>query len=74
MAVIATEQVNRLRIRFENGTNPTTGSAIFVTNSWGNVKAAAPDQDVYDTANALVALSSLTPHDVLLNEGKDLSE
>ena len=74
MAVTAVEQVNRLRIRFEEGLDPETGRMTTSSQSWGNVKAATPDQDVWDVVLAISALSDKTVFDVLLNEGKLLTE
>jgi len=74
VAVTAVEQVNRLRIRFEEGLGPETGRMRTSSQSWGNVKAAAPDQDVWDVASALFALTDKTMYDVFLNEGKLLTE
>lgn len=69
MVVTAVEQVNRLRIRFEEGLDPESGRMRTSFQSWGNVKAEAPDQDVWDVANTLVILTDKTVYDVLLNEG-----
>ena len=74
MVVTAVEQVNRLRIRFEEGLDPDTGRMKTSSVSWGNVKPAAPDQDVWDVAVALTDLSDKTVYDVFLNEGKLLTE
>ena len=74
MAVTAVEQTNRLRIRFEEGVDPDTGRMKTSSVSWGNVKPAAPDQDVWDVAVALSGLSDKAVYDVFLNEGKLLTE
>ena len=74
MAVTAVEQINRLRIRFEEGIDSETGKMRTSSQSWGNVKAEAPDQDVWDVATALSGLSDKTVYDVFLNEGKLLTE
>jgi len=74
MAVTAVEQINRLRIRFEEGIDPDSGKMKTSSQSWGNVKAEAPDQDVWDVATALSGLSDKTVYDVFLNEGKLLTE
>jgi hypothetical protein len=74
MAVTAVEQTNRLRIRFEEGLDPDTGRMKTSSVSWGNVKPAAPDQDVWDVAVALTDLSDKAVYDVFLNEGKLLTE
>jgi len=74
MAVTAVEQTNRLRIRFEEGLDPESGKLKTSSQSWGNVKAAATDQDVWDVAVVLSGLSDKTVYDVFLNEGKLLTE
>lgn len=74
MAVTAVEQTNRLRIRFEEGLDPESGRMKTSSVSWGNVKPAAPDQDVWDVAVALTDLSDKAVYDVFLNEGKLLTE
>ncbi len=74
MAVTAVEQTNRLRIRFEEGLDPESGKLKTSSQSWGNAKAAATDQDVWDVAVVLSGLSDKTVYDVFLNEGKLLTE
>jgi len=74
MAVTAVEQTNRLRIRFEEGLDPESGRMQTSSQSWGNVKAAAPDQDIWDVSVALSGLSDKSVYDVFLNEGRLLTE
>lgn len=73
MPVVVVEQPNRLRIRLQIGTNPSTGNPIIQSLSY-RVKETAAHQDVYDVATAIASLVEPQVVDYILTENKLLTE
>jgi hypothetical protein len=75
MAVVVTvPRDSSLQFRLVVGTNPETGAPIVNSKTFTRVKSAALDQDVYDTATALVDLQKYTVDEIRLEKESQLTE
>ena len=75
MAVVVTvPRDSSLQFRLIVGTNPDTGAPIINSKSFTRVKSAALDQDVYDTATALVDLQKYAVDEIRLEKESQLTE
>jgi len=75
MAVVVTvPRDSALQFRLVVGTNPETGAPIIQSKSFGKIKSAALDQDVYDAATALVDLQKYTVDEIRLEKESQLTE
>ena len=75
MAVVVTvPRDSALQFRLVVGTNPDTGAPIIQSKTFGNIKAAALEQDVYDAATALVGLQKYTVDEIRLGKESQLTE
>ena len=75
MAVVVTvPRDSALQFRLVVGTNPDTGAPIIQSKSFSKIKSAALDQDVYDTATALVGLQKYTVDEIRLGQESQLTE
>ena len=72
--VITVPRDSSLQLRLVVGTNPDTGAPIVQSKTFGNIKAAALEQDVYDTATALVGLQKYTVDEIRLGKESQLTE
>ena len=72
--VITVPRDSSLQFRLVVGTNPETGAPIIQSKSFGSIKAAALDQDVYDTATALTGLQKYTIDEIRLDKESQLTE
>jgi len=72
--VITVPNDSSLQLRLAVGTNPETGAPIIQSKSFGSIKAAALDQDVYDTATALVGLQKYTVDEIRFGKESQLTE
>ena len=72
--VITVPRDSSLQFRLVIGTNPETGAPIINSKTFGNIKSAALDQDVYDTANALIGLQKYTVDEIRLGKESQLTE
>lgn len=72
--VITVPRDSSLQFRLVVGTNPLSGAPIINSKSFGNIKSAALDQDVYDTANALIGLQKYTVDEIRLGKESQLTE
>lgn len=72
--VITVPRDSTLKLRLVTGTDPVTGAPIIKTKTFNKVKAAAIDQDVYDTATTLVGLQKDTIDEIRLNKEWQLTE
>ncbi len=72
--VITVPRDSSLQLRLVVGTNPDTGAPIVNSKTFGSIKSAALDQDVYDTATALVDLQKYTVDEVRLEKESQLTE
>ena len=72
--VITVPRDSSLQFRLIVGTNPDTGAPIINSKSFGNIKSTALDQDVYDTATALVGLQKYTVDEIRLGQESQLTE
>jgi len=72
--VITVPRDSSLQLRLVVGTNPESGAPIINSKSFGNIKSAALDQDVYDTANALIGLQKYTVDEIRLGKESQLTE
>jgi len=64
--VIAVPRDSALQFRLVVGTNPLTGAPI--------INSKSLDQDVYDTATALVGLQKYTVDEIRLGQESQLTE
>ena len=75
MAVVITiPRDSSLQFRLVVGTNPVTGAPIINSKTFGNIKSAALDQDVYDAATALIGLQKYTVDEIRLERESLLTE
>ena len=72
--VITVPRDSSLQFRLVVGTNPLTGAPIINSKSFGNIKSVALDQDVYDTAYALIGLQKYTVDEIRLGKESQLTE
>jgi len=72
MAVVKTSQESRIGIKVVNGVN-ASGTNVFKTLSFSNVKAAALDQDLYDVAASIAALQSKSLVEIVRTDQANLS-
>jgi len=72
--VITVPRDSSLQFRLIVGTNPNTGAPVISTKTFGNIKSAAIDQDVYDSAGALIGLQKYTVDEIRLGQESQLTE
>ena len=72
--VITVPRDSSLQLRLVVGTNPDTGAPIINSKTFGSIKSAALEQDVYDTATALVDLQKYTVDEVRFEKESQLTE
>ena len=72
MAVVKTPQDSRIGIKVVNGVN-ASGANIFKTMSFSNVKATAPDQDVYDVGDSIAGLQSKSLVEIIRTDQANLA-
>ena len=72
--VITVPRDSALQFRLVVGTNPDTGAPIVNSKTFGSIKSAALEQDVYDTATALVDLQKYTVDEIRLDKESQLTE
>ena len=72
--VITVPRDASLQFRLVVGVNPVSGAPIINSKSFGNIKSTALDQDVYDTATALVGLQKYTVDEIRLGQESQLTE
>jgi len=72
--VITVPRDSALQLRLVVGTNPDTGAPIINNKTFNKVKSAANDQDVYDTATALVGLQKYPLDEIRLERESQLTE
>ena len=75
MAVVVTvPRDSALQFRLVVGSNPETGAPIINSKTFNKIKSTALDQDVYDTATALVGLQKYTVDEIRLEKESQLTE
>jgi len=75
MAVVVTvPRDSALQFRLVVGTNPDTGAPIIQSKTFGKIKSAALEQDVYDAATALVGLQKYAVDEIRLEKESQLTE
>jgi len=72
--VITVPRDSSLQFRLVVGINPDTGAPIINSKTFTKIKSAALDQDVYDTATALVGLQKYTVDETRLEKESQLTE
>ena len=72
--VITVPRDSSLQLRLIVGTNPETGAPIVNSKSFGKIKAAAIEQDVYDVAGALIDLQKYPVDEIRLEQEAQLTE
>jgi len=72
--VITVPRDSALQFRLVVGTNPDTGAPIVNSKTFTKIKSTALDQDVYDTATALVDLQKYTVDEIRLDKESQLTE
>jgi len=72
--VITVPRDSSLQLRLIVGTNPETGAPIINSKSFGKIKAAAIEQDVYDVAGALIDLQKYPVDEIRLEQEAQLTE
>ena len=72
--VITVPRDSSLQLRLIVGTNPDTGAPIIQSKSFGSIKVAALEQDVYDAATALTGLQKYTVDEIRLGKESQLTE
>ena len=72
--VITVPRDSSLQLRLVVGTNPDTGAPIVNSKTFTKIKSTALDQDVYDTASALVDLQKYPVDEIRLEQESQLTE
>ena len=72
--VITVPRDSSLQLRLVVGTNPETGAPMINSKTFGSIKSAALEQDVYDAATALVDLQKYTVDEIRLEKESQLTE
>ena len=72
--VITVPRDSALQLRLVVGTNPETGAPIVNSKTFTKIKSTALDQDVYDTATALVDLQKYPVDEIRLEQESQLTE
>ena len=72
--VITVPRDSSLQFRLVVGTNPDTGAPIINSKSFAKIKSTTLDQDVYDTATALIGLQKYTVDEIRLGQESQLTE
>ena len=72
--VITIPRDSSLQFRLVVGTNPESGAPIINSKTFGNIKSAALDQDVYDAATALIGMQKYTVDEIRLGKESQLTE
>ena len=72
--VITVPRDSSLQFRLVVGTNPDTGAPIVNSKTFTRIKSTALDQDVYDTASALVDLQKYPVDEIRLEQESQLTE
>jgi len=72
--VITNHRDSSLQFRLLIGVNPETGAPIINSKTFNKIKSTALDQDVYDTATALVGLQKYTVDEIRLGKESQLTE
>ena len=72
--VVTVPRDSSLQFRLVVGTNPETGAPIVNSKTFANIKSAALDQDVYDTATALTDLQKYPVDEIRLEKESQLTE
>ena len=72
--VITVPRDSSLQFRLVVGVNPLTGAPIIISKTFGKVKSAALEQDIYDTATALTGLQKYTVDETRLGKESQLTE
>ena len=72
--VITVPRDSSLQLRLVVGTNPETGAPIVNSKTFTKIKSTALDQDVYDTASALVDLQKYPVDEIRLEQESQLTE
>jgi len=73
-AVITIPRDSALQFRLLIGVNPVTGAPIINSKTFNKIKSAALDQDVYDTATALMGLQKYTVDEIRFEKESQLTE
>ena len=73
MNVIAAKNPSSLRIKLDAGLNDSTGKTIVKSRTYSNLKHDANNQDVYDVAQALMALQDYPVIEVLKQDSTTLA-
>jgi len=75
MAIVVTvPRDSALQFRLVVGSNPETGAPIVNSKTFTKVKSAALDQDVYDTATALLGLQKYPLDEIRFEKESQLTE
>jgi len=72
--VITVPRDSALQFRLVVGTNPITGAPIINSKTFAKIKSAALDQDVYDTATALMGLQKYTVDEIRFGKESQFTE
>ena len=73
MTVIAAKNPSSLRVKLDAGLNDSTGKTIVKSRTYSNLKHDASNQDVYDVAQALMALQDYPVIEVLKQDSTTLA-
>ena len=73
MNVIAAKNPSSLRVKLDAGRDDSTGNTIVKSKTYSNLKYNANNQDVYDVAQALMALQDYPVIEVLKQDSTTLA-
>ena len=72
--VIIVPRDSSFQLRLVTGVNSETGAPIIESKTFGKVKSAAAEQDVYDVATALVSLQKYPVDEIRFEKDAQLTE
>jgi len=72
--VINIPRDSALQFRLLIGVNPDSGAPIINSKTFAKIKSAALDQDVYDTATALMGLQKYTVDEIRFGKESQFTE
>ena len=73
MAVLVIPYDSTLQLRLVTGINPETSKPIIRSKSFGRVRYAADEQDVFDVANQLASLQKFNLDEIRFNQSAQLT-
>jgi len=72
--VVTVPRDSALQLRLVVGVNPDNGAPIINSKTFNKIKSAAPEQDAYDVATALIGLQKYSVDEIRFEKESQLTE